>query len=147
MKLYLDNCSYNRPFDDQRAIKIKIETEAKLFIQERVKAGEHKIVWSYILDFENSANPFEIRREAISLWKDIAEVYVYENAEILTFAKDIARLTIKSKDALHIACAIYAKCDYFITTDDLVIKKMTNNDTIKVVNPFDFIKREVRDGN
>jgi hypothetical protein len=30
MKIYLDNCCFNRPFDDQGQIRIKIETEAKL---------------------------------------------------------------------------------------------------------------------
>ncbi len=32
LKIYLDNCVFNRPFDDQSQIKIKLETEAKLYI-------------------------------------------------------------------------------------------------------------------
>ena len=44
LKLYLDNCCFNRPFDDQGFIKIRLETEAKLFIQEKIKLGEYKIV-------------------------------------------------------------------------------------------------------
>jgi len=31
-RLYLDNCCFNRPFDNQKQLKIKLETEAKLFI-------------------------------------------------------------------------------------------------------------------
>ena len=34
MRIYLDNCSYNRPFDDQLQLKIKLETEAKLRVRE-----------------------------------------------------------------------------------------------------------------
>jgi hypothetical protein len=34
LRLYLDNCAFNRPFDDQNQLKIKLETEAKLFIQQ-----------------------------------------------------------------------------------------------------------------
>jgi predicted nucleic acid-binding protein len=34
MRLYLDNCCFNRPFDNQEQLKIKLETEAKLFIQQ-----------------------------------------------------------------------------------------------------------------
>jgi hypothetical protein len=30
VRLYLDNCSFNRPFDDQSQLKIRLETEAKL---------------------------------------------------------------------------------------------------------------------
>jgi hypothetical protein len=55
------NCSFNRPFDDQTQMKIRLETEAKLFIQNVILNGEVELVWSYILDFENSANPYEQR--------------------------------------------------------------------------------------
>ena len=36
MRIYLDNCCYNRPFDDQSQLKIKIKTEAKLYIQQEI---------------------------------------------------------------------------------------------------------------
>jgi len=29
MKVYLDNCSYNRPFDDQSQMRIYLETQSK----------------------------------------------------------------------------------------------------------------------
>ena len=32
LKLYLDNCCFNRPFDDQSQLLVRLETEAKLFI-------------------------------------------------------------------------------------------------------------------
>ncbi|MGL4209325.1 MAG: hypothetical protein ACRCTY_08050 [Candidatus Adiutrix sp.] len=59
-KIYLDNCCYNRPFDDQSHIKIRLETEAKLYIQASVREGEYYLVWSYMLDYENSDNPLYI---------------------------------------------------------------------------------------
>lgn len=37
------------------------------------------------------------------------------------------------------ACAIDANCDYFITTDDAIIKKMSASRLIKVRNPIEFI--------
>lgn len=51
-------------------------------------------------------------------------------------AKQIMNGGIKEYDALHIACAIIAKCDYFITTDKKV-SKYKNND-IKIINPINF---------
>ncbi|MCD4693261.1 MAG: hypothetical protein K8R79_10125 [Calditrichales bacterium] len=33
---------------------------------------------------------------------------------------------LKSKDALHVSCAIEADCEYFITTDDKLIKNMNS---------------------
>lgn len=53
MKIYLDNCCYNRPFDDQSQLKIHLETQAKLYIQAKIKEGVYDLVWSYILDYEN----------------------------------------------------------------------------------------------
>jgi len=40
-KIYLDICSYNRPFDDQSQMKIRLETEAKLYIQSAVKENKY----------------------------------------------------------------------------------------------------------
>lgn len=54
MKLYLDNCMFNRPFDDQSNIKILLEAEAKLNIRENIRLGHYELVWSYILDYENA---------------------------------------------------------------------------------------------
>lgn len=33
MRVYLDNCCYNRPFDPQEQTKIRVETECKLPVQ------------------------------------------------------------------------------------------------------------------
>jgi len=40
MKLYLDNCCFNRPFDDQTQLKIQLETQAKLAVQNMIYNGE-----------------------------------------------------------------------------------------------------------
>lgn len=69
MKIYLDNCCYNRPFDDQSQIRIHLETQAKLYIQSKIREGTYDLVWSYILDYENGKNPYEEKRLAIAPWK------------------------------------------------------------------------------
>lgn len=33
MRVYFDMCCYNRPYDDQSQIKVSLETQAKLHIQ------------------------------------------------------------------------------------------------------------------
>lgn len=139
MKIYLDNCCFNRPFDDQTQLKIHLETLAKLAIQSDVLKGKYSLVWSYMLEYENMQNPFEIRREAIIKWKGIANEYVLENEEILINAEDLVKGGLKPKDSIHIACAAYAKCDYFITTDIGILKKKSLSN-ISITNPIDFIK-------
>jgi hypothetical protein len=98
MRVYLDNCSLNRPFDDQKQLRIRLETEAKLAIQEHIHSREIQLAWSYMLDFENSANPFVERRETIWGWKKKASVDVEETSAILNLAKEIQHLGFKSKD-------------------------------------------------
>ena len=48
-KLYLDNCSFNRPYDSQLYPMIMLETEAKLLIQHEVLKGNLGLVWSFIV--------------------------------------------------------------------------------------------------
>jgi predicted nucleic acid-binding protein len=48
---------------------------------------------------------------------------------------------LQKMDSLHIACAIFAKADYFLTTDDNVIKKANTIANVKIVDPIDFIKQ------
>lgn len=140
MKIYLDNCCFNRPFDDQSQTKIYIESQAKLEIQKRIKQGQYDLVWSYILEYENKMNPFEERKESIIKWKEIAKEHIVANEDIVSFAESLNKIGIKPKDALHISCAKYSKCDYFITTDKLLLNK--NIDGIKIINPTQFILEE-----
>ena len=139
MKVYLDNCCFNRPFDDQSQIRIQLETQAKLYIQEQIKNRKIKLAWSYILDYENKFNPFEERKAVIRMWKNKAEQNITANKNILKTAKDLSSLGIKNKDALHVACAVESKCDYFLTTDDKILKKLKNFNKITIVNPIVFI--------
>ena len=143
MKIYLDNCCFNRPFDDQKQLRIKLETEAKLDIQERIVQGKVELAWSYILDFENEANPFEQRNLAIKDWKVHACVDADETKEILGTAERFERMGVRSKDALHLACAIAMKCEYFLTTDDQLVKKASGVTEIKVTDPISFVREEI----
>jgi len=50
-KVYLDNCCFNRPYDEQANISIRLETEAKLYIQEEIKKGRDKNYCLFYIDF------------------------------------------------------------------------------------------------
>lgn len=142
MRIYLDNCALNRPFDEQTQIRIKLEIEAKLYIQDKIKEKRIEIVWSYILDIENDANPFIERRNQIIKWKKYSIIDIEENENIIQKAKEIANCKIKAKDSLHISCAISTNCDYFITTDDYILKKSNAIKEIIIISPIMFIEME-----
>lgn len=139
MLIYLDNCCFNRPFDNQKQIRIRIETEAKLLIQERIISDKYQLAWSYMLDYENAANPFDERKETIANWEKYALTDTGQTTAILELAHQLNASHIKTKDALHIASAVSMQCEYFITTDLFLIKKLANFEKIKVISPVDFI--------
>jgi hypothetical protein len=82
MKIYLDDCRFNRPFDDQSSFVIRLETEAKLYVQNLIRHGEIDLVWSFMLDYENAANPFEEVRRQIAEWKGLAAIDCAPSQEV-----------------------------------------------------------------
>ena len=117
MKVYLDNCCYNRPYDDQSLMRVSLETQAKIHVQDLIKEEKLNLVSSFILHYENSQNPFESRKRAILKFiADNSSQYVSEAEfdEVHCIAEEIMKSGIKTKDALHVACAIFAGCDVFL---------------------------------
>jgi len=112
---------------------------AKLHIQQSIAEGRHDFVWSFILEYENSKNPFQLRRETIRKFSYRCIQYVDEsNAdEITKIALPIIAAGIKEKDALHLACTIFSSCDYFLTTDDRLLKY--SSEQIKTISPLQFV--------
>ena len=144
MIVYLDNCCFNRPFDDQSQIRIKLETEAKIKIQDDILNENIQLVWSYVLDYENNKNPFEEKKRAIEKWKNVSCTDINENEQIIINAKKFSQLGLKTKDSLHIACAVFAGCDYFLTTDDKILSKALSVAEIRITDPIGFIKEVYR---
>ena len=140
MRIYLDMCCYNRPYDDQSQFKVMMEAQSKLQIQELIKNRKLDLVGSYILDYEVSRNPYEMRKQAIVQFINnnmSGYVGVDRAPKIKPIAESIMETGIKEKDAYHVASAIYAECDYFISTDMRLLKY--TSDKIKLVTPIDFI--------
>ena len=140
MRIYLDACSFNRPFDDQSQLRIRLEAEAKLKIQEEIHARKIELVWSYILDYENAKNPYPERKVRISGWRDYAKINVQESTELLATGNGQHKQALSKIGSLHLACAITAGCEYFITTDDGILKCKPRMTAINIADPILFIK-------
>ena len=137
-RLYLDNCSFNRPYDDQTLLKNYLEAEAKLYIQKEVFKKNFELAWSYMMDYEVSFNPFSDRKNQILKWKNIAIVDIDESEKIIAVANEIMKKKLRPKDSLHLSCAIEAECNYFITTDGKILNKYIEE--ITIIDPIGFIK-------
>jgi hypothetical protein len=139
MLVYLDICCFNRPFDDQSQLRVRLEAEAKLSIQEKIRAGSIKLAWSYMVDFENTANPFEERSNAILKWRSLATKDTDASPDIIATAERLNHLGFGKKDSIHLACAIATGCDCFLTTDDGVLKRRRLVNEIAILNPLDYV--------
>ena len=142
MKLYLDNCCFNRPYDSQSSMKINLETRAKLHIQDEIKEGKYELITSYMLEFENSQNTDSMKRDAIKEYQDkhsTSYVSLERREELQEKVQEIMSYNIAYKDATHAACAIYAGCDYLLTTDYRFQKRYKGGE-IKILNPLEFVQ-------
>ncbi len=141
MRIYLDNCCFGRPFDNQNFPRIAEETKAQIFIENQIQLGKLELATSYMLHYENLQCPRKQRREHVAQFlKLYTSNYInVGSAEIvMTKAEKFIAAGIKQKDAYHLASAILAECDYFLSVDDRLLKY--SSDEIILINPVDFIK-------
>ena len=140
MRVYLDNCCYGRPFDSPSNVRIVNETNAKMAIQRSISEGRIELAISYMLYSENKRGPNQMAIDYnLDFMKRLHKVYVGldQLESIQPLVKEIMASGIKSADATHIACAIRAECDYFITTDDRLLK--FSDPRIKIISPTDMM--------
>lgn len=138
--VYLDNCCFNRPYDDQTQLKISLEAQAKMYVQRLIVEKKLDFVYSFISVFENDCNPFGNRKKSVADFFEYASIFVSRAHKDTIDAKanEIMKSGIKEKDATHVACAIYGKADVFLTTDKRLLKLKI--DEIAIMNPVDFVR-------
>jgi predicted nucleic acid-binding protein len=147
LRLYCDMNIYNRCFDDQSQLRIRLETAAIEGIFELAEEGALEMRWSFILDYENSLNPHENRREWAELLSRLCTHTIAPSPRILGLARTLIKsVKIKPRDALHLACAEVGGCNYFVTCDDDFIRMFQRwrrpKLRMKAINPVEFIRKE-----
>lgn len=140
-KVYLDVNIYNRPFDDQSQVRIRLETISIFSIMQRIKRGDLSLIWPFIIDYENSLNPYDDVRQEVGLLSSLASKTILPSDTIVTQAMKFESRGMKPRDALHIACALEAGADYFLTCDDKLINKSSSIRGLKILNPIRFIEK------
>jgi predicted nucleic acid-binding protein len=123
MRLYLDVCSLNRPYDNQDIDRNRLEAEAIMIIVGRVSQGRRSLVSSEIIDREVAACPDLEKAELVRATLQLAERHVILKSADVKRLPELTRLGFRKLDAMHIACAEAARCEYFVTTDDKLIKR------------------------
>ena len=140
MKIYLDNCCFNRPFDDQTQERIHLESEAILMILKRGQIGEYRIVGSDILKLEIERMHDEVKKYRVrELYNVVGENVIYTEAIKKRAQEIMEQSNIRSFDSMHIASAETANADVMQTTDDKLEKMAAKLQLkIRVMNPLKF---------
>lgn len=124
VKIYLDSCVYNRPFDDyQQDERIFIEAMAFYVILHLIENGQIKIINSDALIYENEQIADPERRKRVNTYLNKASDFIELSEPIIERAREIIEIGFKSLDALHITMAELSSADYFVTCDDGIIRK------------------------
>jgi len=144
MKLYLDVCCLNRPFDDRTQDRIHLESEAVLTIFRHLEKNDWIWISSSVVLYEVNQIPNCDRKHRILRLCDKASHILQLDQNIYTFSEKLKQTGFKSYDALHLACANTAAVDVFLSTDDKLIKKAHKNKNMlnmPVDNPLHWLQR------
>ncbi len=140
MIIYLDNCCYNRPFDDQTQERIHLESEVILTVLKMGQMKQVVIAGSDILELEMNRMQDENKKQKVLDLYRVAGMHISYTERIKERSAEIMSVSkIRAFDSLHIASAEQAKADVFLTTDDK-LEKMAEKLELetRVVNPLRF---------
>jgi predicted nucleic acid-binding protein len=145
MKLYFDNCCFNRPYDDQTHEKIHLESEAVLAIIKLNKQNDGEIVGSPALDLEISQIKDDDKKDKVkSFYKKSISFKINYNENILKRVHELSeQSTIRTLDKFHLAFAENSGAKILFTTDVKFEKACSRlNLNIMVTNPVKYLMEE-----
>lgn len=143
MKIYLDTNIYFRNTDDQLQPRINLETQAILTIFSAIEEKLFELITSDILIFEISQNTKKENSEIQGKLLKLASAHIKHSKKIINRTELYKNdFNILPADAMHIAVAEIGKVNYFITCDDILLKKVNkfqNELLFSAFNPVDFV--------
>lgn len=125
----------------QTQVRVHLEAESVIYILDSAKGGFKELVSSAYLVAEILSNPNPLRRADVMALLQPAVLHVPRSDEIRSRARELEVWDIKGLDALHVAAAEAASCDYLLTTDDKFLRRAARAVGaihVKVLNPFDY---------
>ena len=146
MKLYLDCCCYNRPYDDQNQEKIHMEGEAILAILNRCKQQNDEIVGSPALELEiDRIDDIEKREKVKYFYDQTITIRTNYTANILRRVQELSEQTnMRTLDKFHLSFAENSEVDILLTTDTKFEKASSKLELkIKVINPLKYLLEAV----
>lgn len=147
LKIYLDLCCLNRPFDQQTQARIRLETEAILEIIKYCQSKTWTLMTSNVLEAEIQQTPNQERIKNVQKILSIAQIKILSGNWLFQRATELQKLGFSSYDAAHLASAERGKADIFLTTDDRLLKKAQNFTqllNVTVSNPLQWLTKIIQ---
>jgi predicted nucleic acid-binding protein len=143
--IYLDVCALSRPFDDQRQMRIRLETVAVEMILSLVKAGRLELMASPAHAKEIGAISDVVERTELQLLLACyAKPVQADSSAVRARAEALVGIGFGVADAAHVAFAEFAGA-YFISCDDRLIKLCCKHIVnIESGNPISFCEQRGR---
>jgi predicted nucleic acid-binding protein len=140
MRIYLDNCCYNRPFDDLSQDRVYLEAEAVVAIISYCERGDWALITSGVVEYEALLISSPDRLENIRRLFAVAVERADLTDETVNRAAYFKQNGLHDFDSLHLAAAETNHADVFLTTDDRLLRAARKLDIkIKVANPVTWL--------
>jgi predicted nucleic acid-binding protein len=143
MKVYLDVCCLNRPFDDLSQPRVAIEAAA-------VSSLLHLIDSKRVTDYSSEMARIEVermsdadrRRKVIALFPPLQRIIPLSD-DLLDAATGLIAMGFELADAVHLASARRLEIDALVTVDDKLLKRAARHSGaigVRVVDPVTLVK-------
>lgn len=146
MRIYLDTCTIQRPTDDMKELRVRLEAQAIREVVALIEAGEVQLVSSAVLEIEHERNRNPMRRGASAQVLALATEVVEIDEAVDQRTQSYRMLGLKELDAAHLACAVQAGVDFLCTCDYRFLRRARKLETglTRAVSPLELIQEVQR---
>ena len=140
MRIYLDVCCYNRPFDDLTQLRVRLEAEAVLALLSLVRENGWVLVSSDVVDLELSNMTNLTKRNKVMELCHLAQERILTTESIANRADELQTFGFKALDSFHIAISESSDVDILFSTDDKLVKLSDRLSlSVRIVNPLEWL--------
>lgn len=124
--------------DDLEQSRIRMEAQAVTEIIQNCEDGKWILMNSDIIEFEVNQHSDSFKQGQVKSILNVANIYIQSTDNIDFRAEELMKLSFKYHDALHLAFAEAGDAYVFLTTDDRLLRKAKQFQSIlriEVENP------------
>ena len=134
--IYMDCCCLNRPSDDQKQDKIRIESDVIMAILFRCFWGPWTLLGSDVLEYEIMKTPDQNKKDrALNLY-GLRKENIMIDLDIVKRAHEMQKFGLTAADSMHYASAEKGCASILLTVDTNFVKNSKRiHSPLRVENP------------